>query len=300
MIDICLLGTGGTMPMPNRALTALLVRHDGHSLLVDCGEGTQMRIREKKWSMKSIDALLFTHFHADHISGLPGFLLSVGKDGRTDDLVIIGPPGISHVVNRLRVIVPDLPYSIIITEIKEKEAVFNVCGLRVNAFRAEHSVECFGYSVFDERLPKFDAERASKLDLPKMYWGKLQKGENVEYEGKLYTPDMVQGESRRGIRLTYITDSRPTDNMIKNAENSDLLICEGMYGDDKRDMAVQKLHMTFGEAAEIAKKANVKELWLTHFSTSLEKPEAYLEETKKIFGNTVIPENLMSREIRFE
>ncbi len=289
MLEICLLGTGGTMPMPERALTALMVRYEGHNLLIDCGEGTQTQIRKKKWSIKSIDHVLITHLHGDHIIGLPGLLLSMGKDGRTEPLEIYGPAGLARVVNGLRLAAPELPFEIRITELTDKEQHFSCGGLQVQAFEVCHSIRCLGYSLHAHRARKFDPEKATAAGIPQPLWGKLQSGLCVDG----YTPDMVLGQERKGLHVTYVTDTRPTERIQTSASHADLFICEGMYGsDDKLDMAVKKQHMLFTEAARLAKEAAVSQLWLTHFSPSLDTPLEFLSNAQAIFPETRIPEDL--------
>lgn len=300
MLDVCLLGCGGMMPLPYRWLTALMTRFNGSSLLIDCGEGTQIAIKEKGWSFKPIDVICFTHFHGDHISGLPGLLLTMGNADRTEPLTLIGPKGLEKVVNALRVIAPELPFELKFIEITQPEESFEMNGYRLKAFRVNHNVLCYGYTLEIDRAGKFDLERALALDVPKQYWKHLQKGETVEWEGKLYTPDMVLGEPRRGIKLTYCTDTRPTNSIRENAKGSDLFICEGMYGEpDKASKAVEYKHMTFYEAADLAKTAEVNEMWLTHYSPSLTYPEEYMDAVRKIFPKAKAGKDGMSVELSF-
>ena len=246
MFEVCLLGCGGMMPLPSRWLTSLMVRCLGSSLLIDCGEGTQIAIKEKGWSCKGIDTLAFTHYHADHVSGLPGLLLSMGNSGRTEPLTIIGPKGLERVVSGLRVVAPELPFDIELHELTEAEEEINIHGYRLRAFRVRHNVLCYGYSMELDRAGKFDADRARSQNIPLKLWNRLQKGEIIEEDGMTYTPQMVLGPERKGIKLTYCTDSRPVPSISRNAEGSDLFICEGMYGDEESDeKARQKMHMTF-------------------------------------------------------
>lgn len=300
MLDVCLLGTGGMMPLPYRWLTALMVRYNGSSILIDCGEGTQIAVKEKGWSFKPVDVICFTHYHGDHISGLPGLLLTMGNADRTEPLTIIGPKGLERVVNALRVIAPELPFPIKYKEITEYEQTFEMNGYRLKAFRVNHNVLCYGYTMEIDRAGKFDVERANAAGIPQKYWGILQKGGEVTGEEHIYTPDMVLGPKRKGIKLTYCTDTRPTDSIRNNAKESDLFICEGMYGEkDKQKKAKEYKHMTFYEAAKLAKDAGVKEMWLTHYSPSLTKPEEYMDEVRKIFPNTVASRDRQSAELVF-
>ena len=300
MLDVCLLGCGGMMPLPYRWLTALMTRFNGSSLLIDCGEGTQIAIKEKGWSFKPIDVICFTHYHGDHISGLPGLLLTMGNADRTEPLTLIGPKGLERVVNALRVIAPELPFELKFIEITQPEETMELNGYRLKAFRVNHNVLCYGYTLEIDRAGKFDLERAVALDIPKQYWKNLQKGETVELDGKTYTPDMVLGAPRKGIKLTYCTDTRPTNSIRENAKGSDLFICEGMYGEtDKDAKASEYKHMTFYEAAELAKGAEVEELWLTHYSPSLTWPEEYMGAVREIFPNAKAGKDGMTAELTF-
>ena len=301
MLDVCLLGCGGMMPLPYRWLTALLTRFNGSSLLIDCGEGTQIAIKEKGWSFKPIDVICFTHYHGDHISGLPGLLLTMGNADRREPLTLIGPKGLERVVNALRVIAPELPFPIIYKEIEGAEQVFEMNGYRLKALRVNHNVLCYGYTMEIDRAGKFDPERAREEGIPQMYWKHLQKGETVEYEGQTLTPDLVLGPPRKGLKLTYTTDTRPTNSIRENAKNSDLFICEGMYGEkEKAAKAVEYKHMTFYEAAQLAKDAEVGELWLTHYSPSMPYAEEYMDEVRKIFPGAKAGKDKMSTELKFE
>ena len=301
MLDVCLLGTGGMMPLPYRWLTALMVRYNGSSLLIDCGEGTQIAIKEKGWSFKPIDVICFTHYHGDHISGLPGLLLTMGNADRTEPLTLVGPRGLERVVNALRVIAPELPFPIKYVEITEPEQTFEMNGYRLKAFRVNHNVLCYGYTMEVDRAGKFDVERATAAQIPQRYWGVLQKGETVEAEGQTYTPDMVLGPQRKGIKLTYCTDTRPTDSIRNNAKGSDLFICEGMYGEkDKQKKAKEYKHMTFYEAACLAREADVGELWLTHYSPSLTRPEEYMDDVREIFPRAIAAKDRRTAELVFE
>ena len=300
MLDVCLLGSGGMMPLPYRWLTALMTRYNGSQLLIDCGEGTQIALKEKGWSFKPIDVICFTHYHGDHISGLPGLLLTMGNADRKEPLTLIGPKGLERVVSSLRVIAPELPFEIHYREITEPEQIFEMDGYRLKAFRVKHNVICYGYTIEIDRAGKFDVQRATEQKIPKEYWKHLQKGETVELDGRILKPEMVLGPPRRGIKLTYCTDTRPTDSIRNNAKGSDLFICEGMYGEkEKAAKAVEYKHMTFYEAANLAKEAEVGEMWLTHYSPSLRHPEEYMDEVRAIFPHAIAGKDRMTTELDF-
>ena len=301
MLDVCLLGCGGMMPLPRRWLTALMTRYNGSSLMIDCGEGTQVAIKEKGWSFKPIDVICFTHYHGDHISGLPGLLLTMGNADRTEPLTLVGPRGLERVVSALRVIAPELPFEIKFIEITKPEEVLELNGYRITAFRVNHNVTCYGYTLEILRQGKFSPDSASAHEIPLKFWNPLQKGQTVEDEGRIYTPDMVLGPPRKGIKLTYTTDTRPTESILRNAKGSDLFICEGMYGeDDKADKAKGYKHMTFREAAVLARNANVQEMWLTHYSPSLVRPDDYMDKVREIFPNAFPGKDGKSVELNFE
>lgn len=301
MIDVCLLGTGGTVPLPDRWLTSLIVKWNGKSILVDCGEGTQIALSQQRKSPKEIDTILLTHYHADHTAGLPGLLLTMAKSERTEPVTIYGPKGLEEILQGVFIIARYVPFEIRYKEIRNREEIFMIDDMKITAFALQHSVPCFGYSFELARQPKFDVQRALKLDLPKMYWGKLQKGETVEYEGKTYTPDMVLGDPRKGIKFVYATDTRPVPYIESHAVNADLLIAEGMYGDpEKIENAKENRHMMMQESASIAARANVHELWFTHYSPSMHDPWQYEEELKGIFHNCIIAKDGQNKDLAFQ
>ena len=308
MLDVCLLGTsgmlplpGGMMPLPYRKLTALMTRYNGSNLLIDCGEGTQVAIREKGWSVHDLDVICFTHYHADHISGLPGLLLTLGNADRTKPVHMIGPRGLERVVNALRTIAPELPFPIEYHEITEKEQDFEMNGYCIHAFRVNHNVTCYGYTLEIKRQGRFDVERARGQEIPQKFWSRLQKGEIIEDGDRVLTPDMVLGPQRKGIKLTYCTDTRPVPIIAECAKHADLFICEGMYAEkEKEAKARQYKHMTFYEAADLAKRAEVTEMWLTHYSPSLTRAESYMDEVHKIFPAASLGKDGRSVELEFE
>ena len=303
MLDVCLLGTGGMMPLPYRWLTSLMMRIGGSNILIDCGEGTQIAIKEKGWSPNPIDVICFTHFHADHISGLPGLLLSIGNSERVDPITMIGPRGLAKVVNALRTIAPELPFELRFLEIDGARQTFSFNGYEIEAFKVSHNITCYGYTLTVPRSGRFDADRARALDIPLPYWSRLQKGETITDGTKVYTPDLVMGPARRGLKVTYCTDSRPVPVISEMAAGADLFVCEGMYGEPgMEEKAKEHKHMTFYEAARLAAKADPapKEMWLTHYSPSLSYPKDYEKQVRKIFKNTHVAKDGRSVSLMFE
>lgn len=300
MLDICLLGTGGMLPLPDRHLTAMLARYNGKKLLIDCGEGTQVTMRLLGWGYKTLDVICFTHYHGDHVTGLPGLLLTINNTGRTEPLTIIGPPGLRKVVEGLTVVSRDIAFDLNLIELPYEAQTLQVGEFHISVQPVPHNVKCFAYTIENHRLPKFMVEKARANGVPQKYWKKLQQGETVQDAETCYTPDMVLGNKRKGIKVSYSTDCRPTNELEEMIRDSDLFICEGMYTDDEYLTQVKKhKHMLASEAATLAKKANVKELWLTHFSPAL--PNAYIniDRVKEIFENTVAGYDRMTTTIEF-
>ena len=288
------------MPLKGRWLTSCFVRMEGRGILIDCGEGTQIALRCAGKSVQALELLCITHFHADHISGLPGLLLSMGVDGRTEPLTICGPIGLERIVEGLRVIAPELPFSLNFIEMEKPEEILHFAGLEITAFRVDHTLDCYGYRMHLARAGKFDPQKAKENGVPMKIWGKLQKQEAVEFEGVTYTRSQVMGAQRRGITVTYCTDTRPVPLLKQHAQDADLLILEGMYGDDEKyDKAMETRHMLFSEAACIARDAKARRLWLTHYSPSLPNPEEYLPYVQEIFPETVCGEDGMNIDIGF-
>ncbi len=301
MIDICLLGTGGTVPLPNRWLTSLLVKWSGQELLIDCGEGTQIALNQHGLSCRHIDTILLTHFHADHTAGLPGFLLSMAKADRTEPVTIIGPKGLSEFIQGVNLIARYIPFELKLIEITEREQTFEIDGLKFTSFPLKHSVPCVGYAFRMDRKPLFDKEKALANHVPLKCWSTLQKGMEMDFEGVRYTPDMVLGKQRKGISFTYATDTRPNDALRQYIQDVDLFIGEGMYGDDEKiEKAKINRHMMMRECAELARSANVRRLWFTHYSPSMHQPSEYEEMVHSVFENAVISKDGQKIELSFQ
>jgi ribonuclease Z len=302
MIDLTLLGCGGGMPTPNRYLSALLINFKGRKILIDCGEGTQVSMKIANTGFKNIDVICITHIHGDHIVGLPGLLGTIGNSGRVEPLTIVGPSGITEAVEGLMVIAKYLPYEVRIKESPKENLYFIDNEIEISTLEVDHSAPCLGYSFYFKRAAKFDIEKAIKNNIPKTLWGKLQKSNKEIIEnGVTYLPSMVMGEERKGIKLSFITDTRPIDTIPEFIRESDLLISEGTYGDDlDKEKAIKNKHMTFREAAILAKGSSVKTMVLTHFGTAMDEPKEYLSNAKEVFENTIIGEDRMTFELKFE
>ena len=292
MLDITLLGTGGMMPLPRRWVTSLLVRYNGASLLVDCGEGTQIALREKGWSFKPVNTILLTHFHADHIAGLPGFFLTMGNSDRTEPVTVIGPRGLSRIMTAVRTIAPELPFEVNFIEIDGNEQTFLIDGMEITAFRVQHNIVCYAYEISVRRKGRFDAARAKAQEIPLRFWNPLQRGETIEDGARIYTPEMVLGEERKGLKVVYATDTRPVPAITEHALNADL------PGMDKK--AREHRHMTMQEAAQIGKDAQPVNMWLTHYSPSLVRPDQYMSSVHAIYPNVIAAKDGQEITLKFE
>lgn len=302
MLEVILPGTGGTVPRKDRWLATCLMRFGGHSLLIDCGEGTQIALKEAGVTMKPIDVLCLTHFHADHASGIPGFLLTMGNEGREEPLTVIGPKGLEAVLRGLLVVgAPAFPIRMYELD-GELPAPVTVGDFEIRPFALRHGIACYGYNISISRAGKFDPDKARANGVPMSLWSRLQKGEAVEGTHEIYTPDLVLGPPRRGLSVTYATDTRPLPVISDMARGGDLLICEGMYGDPEKEARAEEAgHMLYRDAARLARDAEVDRLWLTHYSPSMKEPEEFLEsEARTIFGGTVCGFDGMRETLRFK
>lgn len=295
MLDVILLGTSGTMPLPKRHLTSLFIKYNGHGILIDCGEGTQVALKSHGISCYDISHICLTHSHADHILGLPGLFLSMAMSNKTETVTIICPKDTKRFVNILLSSIPKLPFEIKFITPNDVSSIEIFPNMILNIMKLKHSVTCFGYSIQLNRLEKFNPEAAKQLNIPIKYWNDIQHNvydKNCPFWSSLDFNELrnkIMGDKRTGLKITYCTDTAYLPAIADFAINSDMFICEGMYGDMNKDaMADKKEHMMMQDAAKIAKQANVKQLWLTHHSPSMMNPWIYADEIQKIFSNTTI------------
>jgi ribonuclease Z len=300
MIDAVLLGTGGMLPLPNRWLSALVIRVNGHLTLFDCGEGTQIAWRESGWGFRRLGAICISHTHADHVAGLPGLLHAVANAGRTEPIRVFGPAGTADVVSALRTIAPILPYEVLLTDLRGGEDFTLPGGLVGSCEPGDHALPVLAYRADLVRSRAFLPERARALKVPIELWKRLQGGEPVSWTGGTATPDTVLGPPRSGVSIAYVTDTRPVAELLRFLEAVDLLICEGTYGSDEDlPKAVRNRHMTFREAATLAKKVNARRLWITHFSPALENPDAFVANAMEEFSKAMIGRDGLSIALPF-
>ena len=298
MSDICLLGTGGMLPLKDRFLTSLYAEYNGKAVLIDCGEGTQVAIAKHGLKISRVQLILITHCHADHITGLPGLLLSIGNSSRTEPLDIAAPESCLSVIEKLMSICGALPYEVRLHGLPEffpsdLSADMVDPMLTVKTLPLSHRVSCLGYSLNLKRKPTFLPNNAKAIGVPVELWKRLHNGETVTLDdGTRVPPEAVTGDRRPPMRITYVTDTLPIEEITFFASGSDLFVCEGMYGQpDKKESMNEKRHMLMQDACCIARNADVKRLWLTHYSPAEKEPSVYTEELVKIFPETVITED---------
>ncbi|MBA2505370.1 MAG: ribonuclease Z [Thermoleophilaceae bacterium] len=293
-LDVVFVGTAGSAPTARRGLPATLVRRGGDKLLFDCGEGTQRQLL-KSTGLVELEDVFITHFHADHVLGLPGMLKTFGLRGREAPLTVHGPPGLAKLWSGLRPMVGRTPFDVELIELEPGDAVERE-DFRIAPFRVDHGVEAFGYAVVeDDRPGRFDEAKARELGVePGPDFGRLQQGEQV---GDV-KPGDVLGESRRGRKVVLAGDGVPSETTRVAADGADLLVHEATFGDEESDRAQETLHATARGAAELAKGAGVALLALTHVSQRYAGGELR-DEAREVFESTIVPRDFDSVEIPF-
>ena len=289
MLDVALVGTGGMTPLPDRWLASVLLRWSGRLILFDCGEGTQISLRQLGWGIKAIDPILISHLHGDHILGLAGLLLSQANAERREPVHIFGPPGLKRWVEAMRVHVPYLPFPLGIHELRDGDTYDLGDDLHLTAAEASHSVPCIAYRLETTRAPEFLPDQARALGIPVQHWSTLQRGQPVELNGRTIASVEVLGPPRSGLSVCLVGDTRPSRRLAELAHGVDLLITEGTFGaDTDLDRAIERKHMTFREAATLARDARAKQLLLTHFSAAMANPAEYAPNATEVFPNTIV------------
>ena len=299
---ITFLGTSASVPTVERNLPAVALRRNGELILFDCGEGTQRQMIRAKIGFNRETKVLITHMHGDHILGLPGLIQTMSLYGRTRDLNVYGPPGVKAFLEAiLETVRFKLVFKIRVHEVGEG----TVCrggGYTIHAAWAEHTVPTLAYALVEDLRPgRFNPEKAAAHGVPKgPLWSKLQRGQEVRLEdGRVVKPEDVLGPKRPGRKITYICDTRPSERLLRLAENSDVLIYEATFSDDLAERAREDMHSTAGEAALFAVKAGVRLLVLTHISARYSDPAILLQQARRVFPNVKVAEDLMTLDVPF-
>ena len=297
-MEIILLGTSSAVHSYTRNHPAIILKAFGETMLFDCGEGTQRQLIFAKVSPMKISKIFLSHYHGDHILGLPGLLQSMNFRGREKKLTIYGPKGLYDLKDSLfKLGYSKIEFPIEFIEIGsqtiESDEDYIIKSQHVN-----HNVPCLAYSVEELKKPRFNREKAIELGVPVgPDFGRLHNGEEVEIDGKIIKPEQVLGPPRKGNKITYSGDTTPCSEMVDFAKDSTILIHESTYMSEDADKAVENFHSTSADAAKIAKDSNSKELILTHFSTRYTQTDGLLKEAKEIFENTKLAKDFMKIDI---
>ncbi len=289
-LDLVFLGTAGSMPTAQRAPAALLVRRGGDKLLFDCAEGTQRQLLRSSVGLLELEEVFVTHFHADHVLGLPGMFKTFALRGRELPLTVYGPRGLVDLLGSLRRVVGRLPYEVKLVELGPGD-VLERDGYRLATFGVAHGVSALGWSLIEATRPgRFDVADADRLGVPNgPERGALQRGEQVMLaDGRTVTPDEVLGPPRPGRKLVITGDTAPAEEIVEAAWEADVLVTEATFSEEERERAEETMHQTAAQAAETARRANVGMLALTHLSNRYFGPEI-AREAREIFPETVVP-----------
>lgn len=297
-MEIVFLGTTAAVPTRERNHPAIALLYGGEVILWDCGEGTQRQLIRAGVNFMRVSKIFITHLHGDHFLGLPGLIQTFGFMGREKKLLIFGPPGIEQLASAIL----SLGYYEREFEIEVRElssgVVWEEKSYAIEAFEVKHSAKTFGL-IFREKKPRrFLRERAEALGIPPgPLYKKLQMGESVLWNGRVITPEMVLGEPKKGFKVVYTSDTRGLEIVAELAKEA-VVIHDSTFSEEHRDKAEENLHSTAKEAAEIAKKANARALFLTHISPRYKDPSPLLKEAREVFERSYIAEDLMRVNLR--
>lgn len=290
MIDVTLLGTAALLPLPERALTAAALTCGGHTILFDCGEGTQSAARKVHVNLMKTDLIALTHYHGDHIFGLPGLLQTMFCMGRTEPLWITGPVGIREELEPILKLTGWTSYEIHLVELPEEGLQLNRMipgwpeGAWLRAYPTVHRIPSQAYRFTLRRTGKFLPEKAIALEVPRNQWGRLQKGDSVEVNGVTIRPEQVLGEARNGLSVAFSGDTTLCGGLLEAERDADLVISEATYGEnEQKPLALEHGHMNFAQAGEAAALAGAKRLWLAHYSQRIDDPMEYLPNAQAFF-----------------
>ncbi len=299
-LDLVFLGTSGSMPTAQRAPAALLVRRGGDRLLFDCAEGTQRQLLRSNVGLVELREVFLTHFHADHVLGLPGMLKTFALRGRELPLELYGPRGLNDLFGSLKRVIGKLTYSVRLVELEPGD-VLERDGFRLATFEVRHTNSSLGWSLIEATRPgRFDVEAADALGVPGgQERGELQQGRPVEVAGgRTVTPEDVLGPPRPGRKIAITGDTAPCDETVEAAWGADVLVTEATFAEEERERAEETLHQTAAQAADLAQRAQVGLLVVTHLSNRYFAPEI-AEEARAIFPETVVPRDFDVVEIPF-
>jgi ribonuclease Z len=297
-LDLVFLGTSGSMPTAQRAPAAILIRRGGDRLLFDCAEGTQRQLLRSSVGLVELAEIFVTHFHADHVLGLPGMLKTFALRGREAPLAIYGPEGLVELMASLKRVIGKLSYDVRLVELTPGD-VLERDGYRLATFGVAHGVSALGWSLIERMRPgRFNVAAADALGVAPTQRGELQRGVSVTVGDRRVAPDAVLGPSRPGRKVVITGDTAPSDAIVEAAWHADVLVTEATFLDDERDRAQETSHQTALQAAEIARRAEVGLLALTHLSNRYFGGEI-AREASDAFPETVVPRDFDVIEVPF-
>lgn len=299
-MEIIFLGTSSAVHSKERNHPSIAIKAFGDVMLFDCGEGTQRQMLHTKVSPMKVSKIFISHFHGDHILGLPGLLQSLGLQDRQEKMTIYGPKGLNKVKDAIfHFGYSKFDYPIEFIEIGS-QIIEETDEYIISSQMVRHNVPCLAYSIEEKKKPRFLRDKAIELGVPVgPAFGRLHNGEEIEIDGKIIRPEQVLGKPRKGIKITYSGDTRPCEEMIEFAKDSTILIHESTFSTQDEENAEEHGHSTASDAAYVAKQSNSKELILTHISTRYngEFFKILLNEAREIFENSKIAYDFMNIEL---
>jgi ribonuclease Z len=301
VIRVIFLGTAASRPTVGRNVSSILIAREGELLMFDCGEGTQRQMMRFATGF-TVNDVFFTHMHADHFLGIIGLLRTMGLQGRTEPMRLFGPIGARDILHEaVHLGVERVPFEIDIIEL-EQDAILRRDGYDIVAYRTQHGIRSLGFALIEhERLGRFDVARARELGVPEgPLFGKLHRGQAIEFDGRRVDPSDVVGAPRPGRRIIYTGDSRPCKRTVELSAQADLLIHDATFGEEEAERAAQTGHSTAREAADVARRAGALRLALTHISSRYaDDPRALEREAKHVFKLAFVAQDGMQIEVPF-
>ncbi len=291
MLTVTLLGAAATLPQPDRALSAAVFSTGGRSILLDCGEGTQLALHRCHVNPMKITLVALTHYHGDHILGLPGLLQTLGTMSRTRPLYITGPEaGHEAILSAILTLADELPFPVEFLPMPKEGLALPQLDAKwppealLTAFPTLHRIPSQGYALHLNRMRRLYTEKALAMGVPKSLWRTLQGGQCVTAAGRVIEPESVCGPARPGLKAVFTGDTAPCESVEEAAHLADLLIMDATYADNRHDdKAALYGHSTFAQTALLARRAGVKRLWLTHYSAMITDPQAHLSAAREHF-----------------
>ncbi len=299
-IDVIFLGTGGSLPTRERGLPSVALRRDGELLLFDCGEGTQRQMMHAGLGFNRPTSIMISHLHGDHVLGLPGLIQTMSSLARDKPLAVFGPEGLSRFFKSMHGTLGFAStFPVKLTELKPGTRLERN-GYSITVVLAKHDITCLAYAVEEKKRPgRFHPDKARKLGVPEgPLWKELQHGKEVKVGGKLVSPHQVVDAPRRGLKVVYAIDTRPSDSVRSVAKGADLLIHDGGFAEDRKDKAREYYHSTAREAASIAKSSKCQRLALVHISAVTRDDSILAKEAKRVFKNTIVARDLITLSLK--